>query len=319
MCLRNNRVNIENSAMHEERSNDLLSCFVSAPSGVILSKIRELLSVKGVKFIHPSEIILSGQNIREKISEAISQSDLFLAVFDQAHESGNTFFELGIAAALKKQIIILSPPNFEIPSDLTGFLYLRTDAENTEALGFAIDQLLEAPIRKKKKILPKKRSKATKQSSIKVAELVEKSNLLGPIVTDYELERFVAEMLKESGVSIVIVGQPKGAGADLAIWSDDLGSILGNPILIETRKNIRTHDQAKQITNQLLGYLDKTNSRSALVLYLEGLSSREAQKTAEVFNVFFFQIGELLQQLQDKSLVEIVRTRRNIVAHGGDV
>lgn len=317
MYLRDNRTKIENNAMHKERSNDLLTCFVSAPSGVNLSNIRSLLSEKGVKFTHPSEIILSGQNLREKISEAISQSDLFLAVFDQAHESGNTFFELGIAAALKKQIIILSPSNFKIPLDLTGFLYLRADVENTEALGFAIDQL--PPIRKTKKIPPKKRSKVTKSSSIKVAELVGKFNLLGPNVTDYELETFVEEMLKESGVSIVIVRQSKGAGADLAIWSDDLGSILGNPILIETRKNIRTHDQAKKITNQLIGYLDKTNSRSAIVLYLGGLSSREAQKSAEVFNVFFFQVGELLQQLQDRSFVEIVRTRRNIVAHGGDV
>ena len=309
--------------MHKKRSNDLLTCFISAPSGVNLSKIRELLSVKGVKFILPSEIISYGQNISEKISEAISQSDLFLAVFDKSYESGNTFFELGIAAAQKKQIIILSPPNFEIPSDLTGFLYLRADAENTEALGFTIDQLLEAPIKKKKKIPPKKRSKATKPSSIKVAELVEKFNLLSPDVTGYKLESFVAEMLKESGISILTVRQPEGAanvfGADIAIWSDDLGSILGNPILIEIKKGIRSHDQVNKITNQLLGYLQKTNSRSALVLYLEGIPSREAQNIARVFNIFFFQIGEFVQQIQDRSFVDVIRTRRNIVAHGGEV
>ena len=310
---------MENNIMHKERSVDLLTCFISAPAGVNLSKIRQLLFEKGLELLHPSEIATYGQSISEKISELISQADLFLAVFDKSYESGNTFFELGIAASQRKQIIILSPPNFELPSDLTGFLFLRAGADNIEALGFAIDQLLEAPIIKKKKRQLKKSSIRTKPSTVKSIDLLEKFNLLSQGVTGYKLESFVAEMLKESGVSIVRQSERQDYGADFAIWSDDLGTILGNPILINIKKSIRSHDQVKQITNQLTGYLHKTNSRSALVLYLEGIPSREAQNIARVFNIFFFQIGEFVQQIQDRSFVDVIRTRRNIVAHGGEV
>ena len=309
---------MENNIMHKERSVDLLTCFISAPAGVNLSKIRQLLFEKGLELLHPSEIATYGQSISEKISELISQADLFLAVFDKSYESGNTFFELGIAASQRKQIIILSPPNFELPSDLTGFLFLRAGADNIEALGFAIDQLLEAPIIKKKKRQLKKSSIRTKPSTVKSIDLLEKFNLLSQGVTGYKLESFVAEMLKESGV-IVRQSERHDYGADFAIWSDDLGTILGNPILINIKKSIRSHDQVKQITNQLTGYLQKTNSRSALVLYLEGIPSREAQNIARVFNIFFFQIGEFVQQIQDRSFVDVIRTRRNIVAHGGEV
>ena len=310
---------MENNIMHKERSDGLLTCFISAPAGVNLSKIRQLLFEKGLELLHPSEIATYGQSISEKISELISQADLFLAVFDKSYESGNTFFELGIAASQRKQIIILSPPNFELPSDLTGFLFLRAGADNIEALGFAIDQLLEAPNIKKKKRQLKKSSIRTKPSTVKSIDLLEKFNLLSQGVTGYKLERFVAEMLKESGVSIVRQSERQDYGADFAIWSDDLGTILGNPILINIKKSIRSHDQVKQITNQLTGYLHKTNSRSALVLYLEGIPSREAQNIARVFNIFFFQIGEFVQQIQDRSFVDVIRTRRNIVAHGGGV
>lgn len=297
----------------------MLTCFVSAPAGVNLSRIRQLLLEKGLELLHPSQIAAYGQSISEKVSELISQADLFLAVFDKSYESGNTFFELGLAVAQKKQIIVLSPPNFALPSDLTGFLFLIAGADNIEALGFAIDQLLEAPIIKKKKRRSKKSLLLTKLPPLKPIHLLEKYNLLSPNVTGYKLESFIAEMLEESGISIIKQSERPDYGADLAIWSDELGSILGNPILIEIKKSLKSHKQVKQITNHLTGYLRKTNSRSVLVLYLEGLPSREAQNIAQVFNILFFQIGEFVQQLQDRSFVDVIRTRRNIVAHGEDM
>jgi hypothetical protein len=108
-------------------------------------------------------------------------------------------------------------------------------------------------------------------------------------------------------------------GADFAIWSDDLSSILGNPILIEIKRSIKSASQVKKVADQLLSYMNKSNSRSALVLYLEGLPSSEAQTTAHLFNIIFFQLEEFIEQLQENSFADIVRTRRNIIAHGGEI
>ncbi len=107
--------------------------------------------------------------------------------------------------------------------------------------------------------------------------------------------------------------------ANFAIWSNDLGALLGNPILIEIKRDIKNHSQVQQVTNRLHSYMQKSNSKSALVLYLEGLSSSKVQELAKNFNILFFQIGDIIEQLQDRSFADTVRKHRNIIAHGGNV
>lgn len=297
----------------------MLTCFISAPAGVNLVKIKSILKEKGLEFVHPSEIPSAGQSISEKISKLISQADLFIAVFDNELSNDNIFFELGLAVAQKKQIIILAPSNFELPSDLAGFLYLKIDADNIEALGFTVDQLLAAPFKRTKKRQVTKPLHISKPIKFGIIELRNKLKSIDSRIAGYELENFVGDILKESGISIIKQSDRPDFGADFAIWSDDLSGILGNPILIEIKKSIKSASQVKKVTNQLLRYMDKSNSRSALVLYLEGLSSYEAQSTARLFNIIFFKLDEFIEQLQDKSFADTVRKRRNIIAHGRDI
>jgi hypothetical protein len=300
----------------------LFTCFVSAPAGVNLARIKKLLLEKGLEFIHPSEILSYGQSISEKINTLISQSDIFIAVFEDKFERGNTFFELGIAVARKKQIIILTSPSFPLPSDLTGFLTLKISQDNFDALDFAIDQLLAATIKKKRKKEPRSFKgfrEVGKPVGNKIFELKHRLDNLDPGITGDELENFVSDLLKESGISVIQQSKMPDVGADIAIWSDDLGAILGNPILIEIKRNIRNRSQALQVTNQLLSYLQKTNSRFAIVLYLEGLPSSSIQEFSKQFNVLFFQLGDFVEQLQNKSFADTIRIHRNIIAHGGDV
>lgn len=300
----------------------MFTCFVSAPAGVNLARIKKVLLEKGLEFIHPSEILSYGQSISEKINKLISQSDIFIAVFEDKFESGNTLFELGIAVARKKQIIILTSPSFPLPSDLTGFLTLKISQDNFDALDFAIDQLLTATSKKKRK--KETRSfkgfrEVGKPGGNKISELKHRLDNLDPGIAGDELENFVSDLLKESGISVIQQSKMPDVGADIAIWSDDLGAILGNPILIEIKRSIRDRSQALQVTNQLLSYLQKTNSRFAIVLYLEGLPSSSIQEFSKQFNVLFFQLGDFVEQLDKKSFADTIRIRRNVIAHGGDV
>lgn len=300
----------------------MFTCFVSAPAGVNLAKIKKLLLEKGLEFIHPSEVLSHGQSTSEKINKLISQSDIFIAVFDDTFESGNTLFELGIAVARKKQIVILTSPSFSLPSDLTGFLTLKISQDNFDALDFAIDQLLAATGKKKRRKETRSSKgfrEVSKPVGNKIFELKHRLDNLDPGTAGYELENFVSDLLKESGISVIQQSKMPDVGADIAIWSDDLGAILGNPILIEIKRNIRNRSQALQVTNQLLSYLQKTNSRFAIVLYLEGLPSSRIQEFSKQFNVLFFQLGDLVEQLQNKSFADTIRIRRNTIAHGGAV
>ena len=169
----------------------------------------------------------------------------------------------------------------------------------------------------------KKPPHVSKPVGFGVIELRNRLKSLDSRIAGHELENFVGDILKESGISIIKQSnRPEfGAdfGADFAIWSDDLSSILGTPILIEIKRSIKSASQVKKVTDQLLRYMNKSNSRSALVLYLEGLPSSEAQTTAHLFNIIFFQLEEFIEQLQENSFADIIRIRRNIIAHGGDV
>ena len=298
----------------------MLTCFVSAPAGVNLTTIKQILLERNIEFVLPSETLTHGQSISEKINRLISRCDIFLAVFDDIHESRNILFELGLAVGLKKQIIILASPSFSLPSDLSGFLVLRVTKDNLDALGFSLDQMLVAT----RKILKERDTKkydnsiiAKKPISKKISELKNKLNRLEAKVAGYKLEGFVADLLREGGISVIQQSERSDTGVDFAIWSDELDAILGNPILIQIKRTIRDRDQALQVTNQLTSHIEKSNSKSVIVLYLEGMPSNKIQEVANKFNILFFRLGDIVEQLQNNTFAEIIGIRRNIIAHGG--
>ena len=52
-------------------------------------------------------------------------------------------------------------------------------------------------------------------------------------------------------------------------------------------------------------------------MYLEGLSSNKAQEISDKFNILFFRLEDIVEQLQNNTFAEIIGTRRNIIAHSG--
>jgi predicted nucleotide-binding protein len=313
-----------------------LTCFVSSPAGVDLTTIRQILLERDIEFLLPSEVPTHGLSISEKIIKLISRSDIFVAIFDEVHGSGNILFELGLAVGLKKQIIILAPPIFSLPSDLSEFLILRVTQDNLDAFGFSIDQMLVATRKKLKKIVSKKhddliiniyddliinnKSISNKNDDLiisnKIYELEKELTNLIYKETDYSLEKFVADLLKVSGISIIQQSEKPSSGADFAIWSDELGAVLGNPILIEIKRTLKNRDQAIHVTNELNRYIEKSNSKSAIVLYLEGLPSDRIQKFVDQYNILFFRIGDIVKHLRTNTFTDTIKIRRNIIAHG---
>jgi hypothetical protein len=299
----------------------LHTCFISAPLGVDLSEIKNILIKRELEIIDPSEIRNHGQTISEKINKIISQVDIFVAVFSDSINNDNIIFELGIAAAHKKQIIILTPPDFSLPSDLKGFLILKVSHHNIDALGFAIDQFLVATklSKKKREIIKFKGDRETsKLPNDKIYELINRLNIIEQSNSGYGIEKFVEEILKDSGISVIKQSNKPELTADYAIWSDDLGAVLGNPILIEIKNSIINSDQIIRITNQILKYINNSNSKSAIVFYLTGLPSNDVQKYSKQFNIIFFKLKEFIEQLQNNSFADAITNRRNIIAHEGD-
>lgn len=102
----------------------------------------------------------------------------------------------------------------------------------------------------------------------------------------------------------------------MALWADELYSWGGNPVLIEIKRRIASEDEVKQILDQVTQYLKNSNSRFALVLYMEGIPVRQ------YFDVFierfvdFMTVRDLIERLRKKSFGKVIRDRLNVRYRG---
>lgn len=127
--------------------------------------------------------------------------------------------------------------------------------------------------------------------------------LVGQLFKKLDLETFAQNRAKE-----------KDFQADFSLWIDELNSIVGNPIIVETKSS---SDQAilNDAVIRLSEHLKKYNSKVGFLIY-----NNPSDK--QFNNLFLFSplvisisIQELLQQLTEKSLSEIIIQLRNKAVH----
>ena len=219
-----------------------IRAFIAAPAGASLEALRDELCKKNVQAFTAYDLSPSSVSIATHVEDAIKASDLMIAVVPK-EASPNIFFELGIAHALKKPVLVLVSPKYGLlPSDIAGYLYLRIDPDNRIALSIALDQLLtqlDKPTRRPKKKKPQDISLGNDASRF-LSELSKKE------LTGYELENLVAKILRSAGAETVIESQHRDIGADIAFWADSLEPIAGNPILVEVKKSIRSKTRIRR-------------------------------------------------------------------------
>lgn len=291
------------------------SCYISAGLGVNLSSIREVLLKKGLEAMIPAAIPSHGFNVLEKVKALIKEADLFLAVLDTESKNRNTYIEIGMAVAFGKRILIIAPPDFDVPSDVWSLVQITSKFELTEAVDFNIDQLLAAPGPRRKNIV-KTEPPETKPLGETASLLLQKVALVGSSAGHRVLEDMVDQILTESGIQVLTRSKNSDCGPDLAIWSSDLGTILGNPILIELKTSLARKSDITKTVNQVIGYISRSNSRYALVLYLRGLPPEKAQELSNSCKVLFIKIHDLLDSLRNESFASYVLRRRNAIVHG---
>jgi hypothetical protein len=189
------------------------SCFITAPAQVDLSVVKSVLQERNIGPIVAFELASHTDSLLAHLTSAITKADLILAILPPEGQSQNVLFEIGCAYALQKQLLIMAPPGALLPFDIQELQYIRADAQNREALSFALDQALA----------PKKSSPQRKAS-------VEKTRPLGKMVRpllarlhaqpqprEVELLRIVADALQESGALTVAEHGPQEFGYDIAV------------------------------------------------------------------------------------------------------
>jgi hypothetical protein len=277
--------------------------------------ILQILKERGLEAIRHDEMG-AGQSIYELVRKSISRADYVIAVMGEGKINENVLFELGMATALRKHVLVLAPHEGFMPSAIAGLTYLRTDPGNREAIEFGLDQLLLSP--ESKPDFENPGGRETHPIGEKADKLLNRLKLLreNDEVREVDLIEVIYEALQESGVSTLAKESRMGKRriADLAVWSDDLEPWIGNPLIIEVRKHLTRRKELERAVQEVSTLLDETRSPRCLLIYLEAKPAILYGNSYDP-RIIVMSAGEFVSGLRDAGLGDLLRRTRNENVH----
>jgi hypothetical protein len=281
-------------------------CFISAPGSANVAPLLGALRSRQWEPFVLSDVAELGASLTESLQGAINTADVVIGIFpEEALGSANTAFEMGVAAALHKPVLLLVGPDADLPSDLSSYLYVRSALENDEALALALDNI------ERYAGLTREEGAAISSAAPLGAyadELLERANMLGEAPTR-EVEQLLTEALQAGG-AVAVAGSAGDAGFDIGVWSDDLDAIDGNPLLVELK-----HKVDEQSLTASLQTLQRTpRARAALVVSLSQVPP--VGVGALGWPVLWISLGDLLRRMRGETFPEVIRDLRNRSVHG---
>jgi len=295
-----------------------LSCLILGDYDSDLIAIEKLLWSKGIQPVLISDLPSSGVTLSDKMRHILTSTDLVIAIIDPDAINANVVFELGYALALRKRpLIIARPGTKELPVDVMDMPYIRADIHDTQAIGSALDIMLEFPETKKSRPT----QLITRGAAIgRLANtLIDKLLSLGSEPSEQEITEIVLTALKAGGLLAFSHAGPRDMGVDISVWNDEWSPSVGNPFLIEIKRSLSDTEQFLSASAQVSAFLQKSNARWALVLYLSGPLSEPKLPELRTSRVLFLRVRDLLNELRNNSFAEVVRHLRNRRAHGTDL
>lgn len=290
---------------------DMKTCFISAPVNVDLTVLRSVLRHKGIEAILPFEIEITGIDFRAQIEKAIQRADLFIGVLSGRASNANVYFELGLAWAIGKRVLLIQGRELELPSSLSGFPIVKCKIEDSTQVSFFLDQFLNqqrAPTHHKFEL------SKTKPLSKRAAQLISHLEALGPRASEQEFIKILGSVFHESGIRVMVESGPDERGYDLALWLDELENVVGNPILVNFKKRLTTAG-ARELKHYFL-YPNFSVGKAFLVIFLTGSEQQLARENSGAPLILFISAARLISELKSKSIAAFIRTERNKLAHG---
>jgi hypothetical protein len=291
-----------------------MRAFIAAPADQNIDILKDELTKRNIQSYTAYDMAPATISLASNIEHAIKEADLMIAVIS-AQAPPNVFFEIGIAHALKKPFLLLISPQYgHLPSDLVGTFYLRTDPENREAIGFALDQSL--PKIEKRISRPQKRIQKGTLLGDNAEQFLSLIQEKGSQLKGRELEQLVADVLRKAGVEAVSESPQHHEGADIAVWSDALQPLAGNPLLIEVKSYIKSKRKLEEALHQVERYRVKSGARLALLVVNAALDSMPV--VPSIGGVLAVTLIDLIERLRSKTFPDAIRELRNQSVHKGD-
>lgn len=255
-----------------------------------------------------------GKSFQRAIKDSIKGCDFMIIVYSDANP--NVAFEAGIGVSLNKPIISIVSEQECHPDFLFESTYVYALPEEIDKIEFNLNIFLD-------KIKPKIKSEPIK---------VKKSNfntggypnyydkilswyqdINNSTERDYELLfKQILELYKFNVIQNKFDSNIKLL-TDFCIWSDELNNVIGNPILIEIKKEINRKN-VDSIKESVTNLLNNNSAESCLVFY-ESLINITKNDLPNSSKFLFIQISDFIEKFKTCDFNESIRKVRNEIAH----
>jgi hypothetical protein len=300
--------------MHRKASR-IRTCFIAAAAKTDLSVLKQLLRERGIRPIVASEFPGPSISVVDHVEKALDAADFMIAVLDQPASSANVYFEVGLAYAQRKPLLVLVAPQARnLPSDVADLFHVRAQPTDREAIAFALDQVLAA------KPQAARPSRAAIQQSKPLGDaadsLLKALHNVTPQTSERRFRDLVVKALQDSRVGTVARSAHPDTAPDLAVWSDELSPWVGNPLLIEIMGRVALEGSPTSYYARLAKYLEHSNAQWALLIAPTQAADYYRQFAAQFPTILFIELEELFQNLRKRSFGDIIRDLRNRKVHG---
>jgi hypothetical protein len=281
----------------------LRKCFVSAPLDTQPGPLIQALRVRGWEPQVLTDVVSPGQPVIETLRSTLAAVELVIVVLAAKTADHNSIVEAGMALALGKSIVVVAEPGVPVPSDLNGVLVVQAAPDDVAAVTWALDRTHGRLIPSAPGVGWKARGGLGPSGPL----LLERAR--SATMSEQELERLVVDAIEATGAAAV---QSAGMdrGFDIGVWSDELESIGGNPLLIEIKHRM----SSAAIRQSLLALHGTPSARLALIIYREPANLGDYPELQSP--LLAIQLESLLKRMQQHSFAEVVRDLRNRSVHG---
>jgi hypothetical protein len=286
-------------------------CFVTSNSPAGVAQIEPLISAEALRTVLVSDEPSAPLEYLARLTRLIRQSRFVVAINLLPTLDPAVAFQIGLAAALGKPIMVVVAPETTLPHGVDDLLLVRTRKLGGEDVSFAFRQFVDryGTAGKPKKSTPRRPStRPIGPLSVQLRSELKDLPVAGPHRAE-GIERLIARAIEASGASVTYGSMGQDAGWDLGVWSDDLESFGANPLAITIKSRLNASDA------RAFWLASAATLRLGLVLY-EQASEQAVTELQRRYPLLAFRLDDFLEQLATRSFAEVVRAKRNAVLHG---